>query len=60
MKLENVMADSLPNYLSATPLPPLPIPIPKVNLVGDFFTLRGSQISRLAVYNGPPVSRPDQ
>ena len=32
----------------------------KVSLVGDFFTLTGNQISRLAVYSGPPVPYPDR
>lgn len=27
-----------------------------MTLVGDFFTLAGGQISRLAVYNGPPTN----
>jgi ketosteroid isomerase-like protein len=27
----------------------------KVTLVGDFFTLAGGRIARLAIYNGPPA-----
>jgi hypothetical protein len=27
-----------------------------ISLVGDFFTLTDHQISRLAVYNGPPTN----